>query len=145
MWPSVPMATCLVPTPFPRFIAATPQPTPADSPLQPALAILRSADADLPDPQAGDQHRTARFRLFGQRGPYSDWSDPRGVERIAAPPALRLLTVGATQTPFDNSPSGGGGPDDPANPTAWVGGTLSAVAAWSAAACSATPTPEPPG
>ena len=119
------------PAQIPRFIAATPQPTPADSPLQPAAAIVRFVDAGLPDPQAGYRHRTAGFRLFGQRGPYSDWSDPRGVERIAAPPALRLLTVGATQTPFDNSPSGGGGPDNPASPTAWVGGTLSAVAAWS--------------
>ncbi|HEX4091749.1 MAG TPA: hypothetical protein VHZ33_23795 [Trebonia sp.] len=119
------------PTPIGRFIAAAPQPTPADSPLQPAPAILRFADVGLPDPKAGYQHRTAGFGLFGQRGPVSDWSDPRGVERIAAPPALRLLTSGATQTPFDNSPSGGGGPDDPANPTAWVGGTLTAVAAWS--------------
>jgi hypothetical protein len=119
------------PVPIPRFIAATPQPTPAGSPLLPAAAILRFVDAGLPDPQVGYRHRAAGFRLFGQRGPYSDWSDPRGVERIAAAPALRLRTVGAAQTTFDNSPAGGGGPDDPANPTAWVGGTLSAVAAWS--------------
>ncbi len=128
-----------VPVPLARLIAATPQPTPADSPLLPAPTILRFVDAGLPDPQAGYQHRTAGFRLFGQRGPYSDWSDPRGVERIAAPPTLRLRTVGAAQTTFDNSPAGGGGPDDPANPTDWVGGTLSAVAAWSGSSLLAYP------
>jgi hypothetical protein len=122
------------PTPLARVIAATPQPTPHDSPLWPAPAILRLVDARLPDPIAGYQHRTAGFGLFGQLGPYSDWSDARGVQRIAAAPALRLLTVGAAQTTFDNSPAGGGGPDDPANPTAWVGGTLSVVASWSGSA-----------
>ena len=84
---------------IPRIIAAAPQPTPSDSPLLPAAAILRFADAGLPDPGTGYQHRTAGFGLFGQLGPYSDWGDPRGVERIAAAPALRLLTVGAAQTP----------------------------------------------
>ena len=124
---------------IPRIIAAAPQPTPSDSPLLPAAAILRFADAGLPDPGTGYQHRTAGFGLFGQLGPYSDWGDPRGVERIAAAPALRLLTVGAAQTTFDNSPAGGGGPDDPANPTAWVGGTLKVIASWSANALLAYP------
>ena len=124
---------------IPRIIAPTPQPTPSDSPLLPAATILRFADAGLPDPGTGYQHRTAGFGLFGQLGAYSDWGDPRGVERIAAAPALRLLAVGAAQTTFDNSPAGGGGPDDPANPTAWVGGTLSVIASWSANALLAYP------
>jgi hypothetical protein len=118
-----------------RIIAATPQPTPLDSPLVPApAASLRFADTGLPDPSSGYQHRTAGFGLFGQLGSHSPWSDARGVEQIAAAPTLQLLTVGAAQTTFDNSPAGGGAPENPANPTAWVGGTLSVVASWPASA-----------
>ena len=118
---------------------AAPQPTPADSPLQPAPAILRFVEAGLPDPASGYQHRTAGFGLFGQLGAWSDWSDARGVERIAAAPSLRLLVGGATQSTFDNSPAGGGGPDNAASPTAWVGGTLSVVASWTGSSLLAYP------
>jgi hypothetical protein len=113
-----------------RIIAAAPQATPVDSPLQPAAAILRFVDSGLPDPASGYQHRTAGFGLFGQLGAWSEWSDPRGVEYIAAAPSLRLLVGGALQSTFDSSPSGGGAPDNAADPTAWVGGTLRAVASW---------------
>jgi hypothetical protein len=128
------------PVPIGRIIMATPQTAVTGSSLHGVgAAILHFTDAGLADPAVGYRHRTAGFRLFGQLGPYSDWSDPRGVERIAAAPALRLLTVGAAQTTFDNSPAGGGGPDDPADPTAWVGGTLRVVAAWSGSALLAYP------
>jgi hypothetical protein len=122
-----------------RIIAAAPQATPADSPLLPAPAILRFVDAGLPDPTDGYQHRTAGFGLFGQRGRFSKWSDPRGVEYIAAAPTLRVLVGGATQSTFDNSQSGGGAPDNAADPTAWVGGTLSVAAAWSGSSLLAYP------
>jgi hypothetical protein len=127
------------PVTFPRLIMSAPQPPPADSPLLPAAAILRFVDAGLPDPVSGYQHRTAGFGVFGQLGGWSEWSDPRGVELIAAAPALRLIVGGATQSTFDNSPAGGGGPDNPASPTAWVGGTLSTVASWSGSSLLAYP------
>ena len=114
------------------MITATPQPTPPDSPLLPAAAILRFVDAGLPDPTSGYQHRTAGFGLFGQLGAWSDWSDARGVEHIAAAPTLQLVVGGASQSSFDNSATGGGAPDNAADPTAWVGGTLSVVASWTA-------------
>ena len=104
------------PVALPRLIMAAPQPTPNDSPLRPAPAILRFVDADLPDPLSGYQHRTAGFGLFGQLGPWSDWSDPRGVEHIAAAPSLRLVVGGTTQSSFDNSTAGGGAPDNAARP-----------------------------
>jgi hypothetical protein len=127
------------PVAIPRMIMAAPQPTPADSPLFPTTAILRFVDAGLPDPASGYQHRTAGFGLFGQLGGWSDWSDARGVEHIAAAPSLRLLIGGATQSSFDNSPTGGGGPDNAANPTAWVGGTLKVVASWTGSSLLAYP------
>jgi hypothetical protein len=117
-----------------RLITATPQPTPAGSPLLPAPAILRFTDTGLPDPVTGYRHRVAGFGVFGQRGDWSGWGEPRGVERIAAAPSLRLVTGGATQSLFDNSPAGGGAPDNPASPAAWVGGTLRGVASWPASA-----------
>jgi hypothetical protein len=121
-----------------RIIAAAPQPAPSDSPLAPA-AIVRFADAGLPDPVSGYRHRAAGFGLFGQLGAWSAWSDPRGVEHIAAAPALYLTIGGATQSSFDNSPPGGGAPDNPANPAAWVGGTLRAVASWAGSSLLAYP------
>jgi hypothetical protein len=127
------------PVAIPRVIMAAPQPTPAVSPPLPATAILRFVDSGLPDPTSGYQHRTAGFGLFGQLGNWSDWSDARGVEHIAAAPSLRLLIGGATQSSFDNSTSGGGAPDNLANPTAWVGGTLAAVASWTGSSLLAYP------
>jgi hypothetical protein len=127
------------PVAVPRIITATPQPTPADSPLLPAAAILRFVDSALPDPTNGYQHRTAGIGLFGQLGAWSDWSDARGVEHIAAAPSLRLVIGGATQSSFDNSPAGGGAPDNAANPSAWVGGTLRAVASWTGSSLLAYP------
>jgi hypothetical protein len=127
------------PVNVPRMITATPQPTPADSPLLPATAILRFVDSGLPDPAAGYQHRTAGFGIFGQLGAWSEWSDPRGVEHIAAAPSLSVVVGGTTQSSFDNSPAGGGAPDNAANPMEWVGGTLSAVASWTASSLLAYP------
>ncbi len=128
------------PTSIPRMIAATPQPTPSDSPLVPTPATsLRFVDAGLPDPSTGYQHRTAGFGLFGQLGAYSAWSDARGVERIAAAPTLRLLTLGGAQSTFDNGLAGGGVAENPANPTAWVGGMLSVLVSWPASALLAYP------
>ena len=121
------------------MIVAAPQPTPADSPLLPATAILRFVDSGLPDPSRGYRHRTAGFGLFGQLGQWSDWSDARGVEHIAAAPTLRLVVGGATQSSFDNSAAGGGAPDHVANPTAWVGGTLGLVASWTGSSLLAYP------
>jgi hypothetical protein len=121
-----------------RMIAAAPQPAPSDSPLAPA-PVVRFADAGLPDPADGYQHRAAGFGLFGQLGAWSAWSDPRGVELIAAAPSLYLTIGGATQSSFDNSPSGGGAPDNAADPGAWVGGTLSAVASWAGSSLLAYP------
>lgn len=127
------------PVAIPRMITATPQPTPYDSPLLPAPAILRFVDSGLPDPTKGYQHRTAGVGLFGELGAWSEWSVARGVERIAAAPSLRLVVGGATQSSFDNSAAGGGAPDNAANPTAWVGGTLGAVASWTASSLLAYP------
>jgi hypothetical protein len=127
------------PVAIPRVIMAAPQPTPEDSPLLPATAIVRFVDSGLPDPASGYQHRTAGFGLFGQLGNWSDWSDARGVEHIAAAPSLRLVIGGATQSSFDNSATGGGGLDDAANPTAWVGGTLGVVASWTGSSLLAYP------
>ena len=127
------------PVGLPRLIMAAPQPTPNDSPLQPAPAIVRFVDADLPDPLSGYQHRTAGFGLFGQLGPWSDWSDPRDVEHIAAAPSLRLVVGGTTQSSFDNSTAGGGAPDNALDPTAWVGGTLGLVASWTGSSFLAYP------
>jgi hypothetical protein len=127
------------PVAIPRFIMAAPQPTPADSPLLPAAAILRFVDTGRPDPVTGYRHRTAGFGLFGQLGAWSDWSDPRGVERIAAAPALRLVVGGTTQSSFDNSPAGGGAPDNAASPTAWVGGTLRVATSWTGSSLLAYP------
>jgi hypothetical protein len=127
------------PVAIPRMITATPQPTPPDSPLLPAAAILRFVDAGLPDPTSGYQHRMAGFGLFGQLGAWSEWSDARGVEHIAAAPTLQLLVGGATQSSLDNSAAGGGAPDNAANPTAWEGGTLSVVASWTASSLLAYP------
>ncbi len=104
-----------------------------------ATAILRFVDADLPDPTSGYQHRMAGFGLFGQLGGWSDWSNARGVEYIASAPTLQLLVGGATQSSFDNSAPGGGAPDSAVDPTAWVGGTLSAVASWTASSLLAYP------
>jgi len=110
----------------PRLIAAASQATPADSPLLPAPRILRFMASGLADPSVGYQLRTAGFGLFGQLGGYSAWSDARGVERIAgAPSTLRLRS-------FDNSPVGEGAPQPAVDATAWVGGTLSVEAEWSA-------------
>jgi hypothetical protein len=110
---------------IPRLIAAASQATPADSPLLPAPRILRFMASGLADPTVGYQFRTAGFGLFGQLGTYSPWSDAIGVERIAgAPSTLRLRS-------FDNSPVGGGAPQPAADPTAWVGGSLSVQAEWS--------------
>lgn len=113
-------------TVLPRIIAAAPQPTPADSPLQPPPpAILRFTASGLADPVAGYQWRTAGFGLFGQLGTYSPWSSAVGVERIAAAPtALRAVS-------FDNSAAGGGHPEPAADPVAWAGGHLSLRAEWS--------------
>lgn len=109
-----------------RIIAAAPQATPADSPLQPAPSILRFMASGLEDPSVGYQFRTAGFGLFGQLGGYSAWSSAIGVERIAgAPTTLRYRS-------FDNSSAGGGAPQPAVDPTAWVGGTLSVEAEWSA-------------
>ena len=119
------------PVGLPRLIMAAPQPTPNDSPLQPAPAILRFVDAGLPDPRTGYQHRTAGFGLFGQLGPCSDWSDPRDVEHIAAAPSLRLVVGGATQSSFDNSTAGGGAPDDAREPDGMGRGNPRLVASWS--------------
>lgn len=136
--------------PLGRVIAATPQelregsqsegpqPEVPQPPFQQPIGpfggpmVLRFVDAGRPDPgeNAGYQHRTAAFGLFGQRSPFSAWSDPRGIERIAAAPTLRLLTLGAAQSIFDNTQAGGGAPDGQAN--AWVGGTLEAIVSWSA-------------
>ena len=127
------------PVAIPRMIMAAPQPTPADSPLQPAPAILRFVEAGLPDPASGYQHRTAGFGPFGQVGVWSDWSQARGVEYIAAAPSLRLVVGGATQSTFDNSPAGGGAPDNAADPAAWVGGTLAVVASWTGSSLLAYP------
>ena len=127
------------PVAIPRVIMAAPQPTPADSPLLPATAILRFVDSGLPDPEGGYRHRTAGFGLFGQLGKWSDWSEARGVEHIAAAPSLRLVVGGATQSSFDNSAAGGGAPDDVANPTKWVGGTLRLVASWTGSSLLAYP------
>jgi hypothetical protein len=127
------------PVAIPRIIMAAPQPTPADSPLLPATAILRFVDSGLPDPASGYQHRTAGFGLFGQLGKWGDWSDARGVEHIAAAPSLRLVIGGATQSSFDNSVTGGGAPDNVADPTAWVGGTLGVVASWTGSSLLAYP------
>ena len=127
------------PVAIPRLIMAAPQPTPADSPLQPAPAILRFVEAGLPDPASGYQHRAAGFGPFGQVGAWSDWSQARGVEYIAAAPSLRLVVGGATQSTFDNSPAGGGGPDNAADPAAWVGGTLAVVASWTGSSLLAYP------
>jgi hypothetical protein len=122
-----------------RIIAAAPQAPQEGSPLEGLPAILRFVDAGLPDPPQGGgyQHRTAGFGLFGQLGAYSEWSDERGVEYIAAAPTLRLRTLGAAQSLFDNSPAGGGAPD--AAGDAWVGGTLKAVVSWPGSALLAYP------
>ena len=127
------------PVAIPRILTATPQLIPPYSPLVGATAMLRFVDSDLPDPTSGYQHRMAGFGLFGQLGEWSDWSDARGVEYIAAAPTLQLLVGGATQSSFDNSAPGGGAPDNAADPTAWVGGTLSAVASWTASSLLAYP------
>ncbi len=122
-----------------RIIAAASQAPQEGSPLEGLAAILRFVDAGLPDPPQGSgyQHRTAGFGLFGQLGAYSEWSEQRGVEYIAAAPTLRLRTLGEAQTLFDNSPAGGGAPD--AADDAWVGGTLKALVSWSGSALLAYP------
>ena len=117
---------------LPRVIAAAPQPTPSDSPL-PVGQILRFMASGLPDPKVGYQFRTAGFGIFGQRGGFSPWSNPIGIESIAgAPTALRYGS-------FDNSAAGGGHPQPTIDPTAWVGGALTVEAAWSGGALLAYP------
>jgi hypothetical protein len=88
--------------------------------------LYRRVDSELPDPAGGWQHRVAGFDLFGVRGAWSSWSDPRGVERIAAPPsAMRILE-------FDNSAAGGGAAS--ADGSKWSGGTLDLLLNWAGAA-----------
>lgn len=85
--------------------------------------MYRLVDGNRPDPHIGWSHRVAAFDIFGVRGGWSNWSAPRGVERIAAPPsAMRIVQ-------FDNTTAGGGAaaPGD----SAWVGGKLKLDLNWS--------------
>jgi hypothetical protein len=100
-------------------------PTPANSGVT-TPNMYRLVDSLRPDPNAGYAHRVGAFDIFGVRGAWSQWSAPRGVERIAAPPsALRIVS-------FDNSSSAGGAPAP--DGSAWVGGTLTVSLNWAGSA-----------
>jgi hypothetical protein len=116
------------PTRLPQIILSAPQPTPQGSPLLPAPYCLRFRASGLPDPVRGYVFRVAGFNAFGELGDWSGWSAARGVEQIAgAPTTLRLVN-------FGNSAAFGGRSDNAANPTAWIGGRLTATAQWSGSA-----------
>ena len=119
---------------------AAPQPTPADSPLLPGRG----------DPAVRRRRACpTRERLPAPHGRLRAVRPARRVERLERRPGRRAhrgRTVaaacsigGATQSSFDNSPAGGGAPDNAANPTAWVGGTLSVVASWTGSSLLAYP------
>jgi hypothetical protein len=88
--------------------------------------LYRVTDSQLPDPVGGWSHRVAGFDLFGALGIWSNWSGPRGVEKIAAAPtAMRIVQ-------FDNTPAGGGAAS--AGGGAWSSGTLKLLINWAGAA-----------
>ena len=100
-------------------------PTPAGSGIT-TPKMYRLVDSLRPDPNQGYAHRVAAFDIFGVRGPWSQWSAPRGVEKIAAPPStLRIVA-------FDNTPAAGGAPAP--DGSAWVGGKLTLRLNWSGSA-----------
>jgi hypothetical protein len=110
-----------------RIVAAAPQPDLSDTSASPP-GYLRVSASGLADPDLGYAFRAAAFGVFGQLGRWGPWSRQVGVEKIAgAPTRLRLVS-------FDNSAPAGGHPDDPANPGAWVGGTLTVEVSWSGSA-----------
>ena len=113
-----------------KYIAVSSSPTPNNWPIT-SPSLYRFSDAGLADPVIAWTYRVAGFDLFGALGNWSDWASPVGVEKIAAAPTqLRILN-------FDNTSATGGagpGPPPPADPTAWVGGTLTAAVNWSGAA-----------
>jgi hypothetical protein len=110
---------------IPGWIATRNVPKPKASNV-PTANLYRLVDSQLPDPVGGWQHRVAGFDLFGALGAWSNWSAPRGVEKIAAAPtAMRIVQ-------FDNSTVSGGAaaPDG----SAWIGGTLNLIVNWAGAA-----------
>lgn len=110
---------------IPGWIATRSAPKPKAS-LIPTANLYRYADSQLGDPAGGWSHRVAAFDLFGALGQWSNWSVPRGIEKIAAAPtAMRIVQ-------FDNSTAGGG--SAAADGSAWTGGTLRLLVNWSGAA-----------
>jgi len=112
-------------TNIPGWTATRSAPAPTGSHVTTAN-LYRLVDSGLADPVGGWSHRVAAFDLFGVRGAWSNWSTPRGVEKIAAAPtAMRVLQ-------FDNSAAGGGAaaPDG----SAWIGGTLNLIVNWAGGA-----------
>jgi hypothetical protein len=108
---------------LPGWITTRSAPTPSGSPIA-TPTLYRLVDSLRPDPVTGWSHRIAAFDLFGVRSPWSPWSTPRGVEKIAPPPtSLRILQ-------FDNTPNGGGAAA--AGGSSWDGGTLVMLTNWSA-------------
>jgi len=110
---------------LPGWIATRNVPKPKGSSV-PTANLYRLVDSQLADPVGGWSHRVAAFDIFGALGIWSNWSAPRGVEKIAAAPtAMRIVQ-------FDNSSAGGGAAT--ADGSAWIGGTLNLKINWAGAA-----------
>lgn len=110
---------------LPGWISTRSAPKPKGSSV-PTANLYRLVDSQLLDPVGGWSHRVAAFDIFGALGFWSNWSAPRGVEKIAAAPtAMRILN-------FDNSASNGGAAA--ADGSAWIGGTLNLKVNWAGSA-----------
>lgn len=110
---------------IPGWVISQSAPKPKGSKI-PTNRLYRYADSKLRDPIGGWSHRVAGFDIFGALGNWSGWTNPMGVEKIAAAPTgLRILK-------FDNTAAGGGSakPDG----SAWVGGSLNLIVNWAGAA-----------
>ena len=127
------------PVAIPRIITATPQPTPPTRRCFGATAILRFVDAGLPDPTSGYQHRMAGFGLFGQLGEWSDWSDARGRRAHRGRTDTAASRRRCHAVLVRQQRAGRRRPRQCRDPTAWVGGTLSVVASWTASSLLAYP------
>jgi hypothetical protein len=110
---------------LPGWIATRNAPKPKGSNV-PTANLYRLVESQLVDPVGGWSHRVAAFDIFGALGFWSNWSAPRGVEKIAAAPtAMRIVQ-------FDNSSASGGAAA--ADGSAWIGGTLNLKINWAGAA-----------
>jgi len=118
---------------LPRVVAnaSSPTPTPKQGTVYPIPTprLYRLPDR-VTDPVGGWQYRVAGFDLFGALGIWSGWTQPLGIEKIAAP------ATGLSIQDFDNRNTAGGAPfpASSATPTEWIGGTLKARANWAASA-----------